>query len=214
MALNERHSWLEKSGDIDWSIEGLCLNSILMKQPAIFLDRDGVIIENCDNYVRSWADVEIFPQALEALAAVHDSPYRIILVTNQSAIGRGHITHEIAAAINNRLLALLGDAGCRVDAVYMCPHGPDDGCDCRKPLPGLLLRAAAELDIDLGRSVMIGDALSDIQAGQAAGVRQAILLRTGRGRDQEQLPAAAGLPPFIVFDTLADALHSLIKSMP
>lgn len=184
-----------------------------MKQPAIFLDRDGVIIENCSSYVRSWADVEIFPQAIDALVALRDSPYRIVLVTNQSAVGRGLITRETAESINDRLLAVIRAAGGRVDAVFMCPHGPDDGCDCRKPLPGLLLRAAAELDIDLDRSLMIGDALTDIQAGQAAGVRSA-LLRTGRGRDQERLPAAAGLPPFPVFDTLADALHSLVESLP
>ncbi len=185
-----------------------------MKQPAIFLDRDGVIIENCSNYVRSWADVELFPQAIEALAAIRDSAYQIILVTNQSAVGRGHITVETAAAINDQLLGIIHAAGARVDAVYMCPHGPDDGCDCRKPLPGLLLRAAEELDIDLRQSVMIGDALSDIQAGQAAGVGEAILLRTGRGRDQEQLSAAVDLPPFLIFDTLADALHYLIKLVP
>jgi D-glycero-D-manno-heptose 1,7-bisphosphate phosphatase len=185
-----------------------------MKQPAIFLDRDGVIIENCSNYVRSWADVEVFPQALEALAAVRHSPYRIVLVTNQSAVGRGHISIETAEAINDRLLALIREAGGRVDAVYMCPHGPDDGCDCRKPRPGLLLRAAEELDLDLSRSVMIGDALTDVQAGQSAGVRQAILLRTGRGGDQERLPAAGNLPPFVVYDTLADALDNLSKSLP
>jgi len=184
-----------------------------MKQPAIFLDRDGVIIENCSNYVRSWADVEIFPQAIAALAAIRDCPYRIVLVTNQSAVGRGHITHETAAAINDRLLMVIHDAGARVDGVYMCPHSPDDRCDCRKPRPGLLLQAAVELDIDLERSVMIGDALTDIQAGQAAGTR-AVLLRTGRGRDQERLPAAAGLPPYLTFDTLADALNDLIKPLP
>ena len=185
-----------------------------MKQPAIFLDRDGVIIENCSNYVRSWADVEIFPQAIEALVGLCDTPYRIVLVTNQSAVGRGLITRETAEAINDRLLAVIRADGGRVDAVYMCPHGPNDGCDCRKPRPGLLLRAAAELDIDLSRSVMIGDALSDVQAGQAAGVGQAMLLRTGRGRDQEQLPAAVGLPPFSVFNTLADALDSLNQPLP
>lgn len=182
-----------------------------MKQPAIFLDRDGVIIENCSNYVRSWADVVIFPQAVAALAAVRDCPYRIVLVTNQSAVGRGHISHATAAAINDRLLAHVRAAGGRIDAVYMCPHGPDDGCDCRKPQPGLLLRAAEELDIDLSRSVMIGDALTDVMAGQAAGART-VLLRTGRGGDQERLPAAAELPPFLIFDTLADALPAVIES--
>lgn len=186
----------------------------LMNHPAIFLDRDGVIIENRSAYVRSWADVEIFPQAIDALAALHDSPYRIVLVTNQSAVGRGIITRETAEDINDRLLTVIHEAGGRADAVYMCPHGPDDNCDCRKPLPGLLLRAAADLNIDLSRSLMIGDALSDVQAGQAAGVERSILLRTGRGRDQEQLPAAVDLPPFSVFDSLADALNFLVNPLP
>jgi D-glycero-D-manno-heptose 1,7-bisphosphate phosphatase len=185
-----------------------------MKHPAIFLDRDGVIIENCPDHVRTWADVKLLPGALDALATVGGSPYRIVVVTNQSVIGRGYATHETAAAISDRLLALIRDAGGRVDGVYVCPHAPDDGCDCRKPLPGLLLRAADELDIDLARSVMIGDALTDVRAGQAAGVARAALLRTGRGRQQEQLPAAAGLPPFAVYDTLADALADLIDPLP
>lgn len=182
-----------------------------MKHPGIFLDRDGVIIENRDNYVRSWADVELFPQAVAALAELRDSPYKIVLVTNQSAVGRGHISYETAEAINDRLLDVIHEAGGRVDAVFMCPHSPTDGCDCRKPLPGLLLRAAEALDIDLARSVMIGDALTDIEAGQAAGARAA-LLRTGRGAWQEQSPAAVDLPPFAVFDTLADALRAMTVS--
>lgn len=182
-----------------------------MNHPGIFLDRDGVIIENRDHYVRSWADVEIFPQAVAALVELRDSPYKIVLVTNQSAVGRGHISHATADAINDRLLDVIHKAGGRVDAVYMCPHSPADGCDCRKPLPGLLLRAAEALEIDLSRSVMIGDALTDVAAGQAAGAR-AVLLRTGRGEWQEQLPAAADLPPFAVFDTLADALRTVTVS--
>jgi D-glycero-D-manno-heptose 1,7-bisphosphate phosphatase len=184
-----------------------------MGQPAIFLDRDGVIIENRSDYVRSWDDVEVFPQALEALSALSGSPYRVILVTNQSAVGRGHISAETATAINDRLLTVIRQAGGRVDAVYMCPHDPAAGCACRKPQPGLLLRAAEDLNVDLGRSVMIGDALADVQAGQAAGVRRCVLLRTGRGRDQERLPEAAGLPPFEVYDSLLEVLDSLSEPL-
>lgn len=185
-----------------------------MSRPAIFLDRDGVIIENRDHYVRSWADVELFPQAIEALADIRHSPYCIILVTNQSAVGRGLITRETADAINHELLIIIHEAGGRVDAVYMCPHAPDEGCNCRKPLPGMLLRAANELDLDLGNSVMIGDALTDIQAGQAAGVGQSIMVRTGRGREQEMLQPTTGTASFSVFDTLRDALDSLDMPFP
>ncbi len=185
-----------------------------MSRPAIFLDRDGVIIENRDQYVRSWADVEIFPQAVEALAGIRNSDYCIVLVTNQSAVGRGIITRETADAINHDLVAVIHEAGGRVDAVYMCPHAPDEGCSCRKPLPGLLLRAAEELDLNLGSSVMIGDALTDIQAGQAAGVGRSILVRTGRGRKQEALHPESEPAAFPVFDTLQEALDSLVTPSP
>ncbi len=177
-----------------------------MGRPAIFLDRDGVVIENRADYVRSWADVQIFPQAIEALVAAGASAHAIVLVTNQSAIGRGLISYETARAINERLLAHIRRAGGRVDAVYMCPHAPDERCACRKPRPGMLLRAADDLDLDLRQSVMIGDALTDIQAGRAAMAGRSILVRTGRGRDEEMRMLASGPIDFLVFDTLADAL--------
>lgn len=180
-------------------------------RPALFLDRDGVIIENCDNYVRSWADVEIYPQALQALAAFSEQPYAIVIVTNQSVVGRGYVPLAEIEAINNRLIEVIRRAGGRVDAAFICPHSPDDNCNCRKPKPGLLLQAAEALGLNLGRSVMVGDALSDVAAGRAAGVAQSILLRTGRGRQQERLPGAEEMRPFPVFDTLADALASLTK---
>ena len=185
-----------------------------MKRPAIFLDRDGVLIENCRDYVRSWADVEILPGAIKSLAAACDAPWHIVLVTNQSAVGRGLVSYRQVVTINDRFLSIVRQAGGRIDAAYICPHSPEDGCDCRKPRPGLLLRAAQELDIDLAQSVMIGDALTDIQAGQAAGVRSTVLLRTGRGAEQERLPLAADLPPFLVFDSLASALATLDLPMP
>lgn len=185
-----------------------------MGRPAIFLDRDGVVNENREDYVRSWADVEVFSQALEALIAARSSEFSIVLVTNQSAAGRGYVTRETAEAINNRLLAYIRDAGGRVDAVYMCPHGPEDGCSCRKPLPGLLLQAAEDLDLDLGRSVMIGDALTDIQAGRAAGVGRTIMVRTGRGRRQEELLPAVEKGSFNVFDDLREAFNFLGILLP
>ncbi|MEZ4646269.1 MAG: HAD-IIIA family hydrolase [Chloroflexota bacterium] len=180
------------------------------KHPAIFLDRDGVIIENRANYVRSWDDVEIYPQALQALTAVAHSPYKIIIVTNQSAVGRGIISLETAHTINEQLLQIIRMGNGRVDGVFMCPHAPEAQCHCRKPQPGLLLQAAAQHNIDLSESYMIGDALSDLQAGLAAGVPNVILLRTGRGQKQAQLPAAANFHPITLCDTLGDALSHII----
>lgn len=170
--------------------------------PAFFLDRDGVIIENVAAYVRSWADVTFLPGSLEALAFLARTPYKVVMVTNQSAVGRGILRLEEAEAINDRILQVIHAAGGRIDGVYICPHGPQDACGCRKPLPGLLLRAAQALELDLSESVMVGDALSDLQAGQAAGVLRSFLVRTGRGREQAALPGAAQLATGGIFPDL------------
>lgn len=179
-------------------------------EPAIFLDRDGVIIENRPTYVRTWSDVSIYPQALQALVRVKTSPYKIVIITNQSAVGRGLMSLEAATLINQRLVTAIEKAGGRIDGVFMCPHAPEDECACRKPKPGLLLQAAQALELDLSHSIMIGDALSDLQAAQAAGVTLTVLVRTGRGREQERLPLPHGLKPFLTYNTLAEALADLL----
>jgi D-glycero-D-manno-heptose 1,7-bisphosphate phosphatase len=180
-------------------------------EAALFLDRDGVIIENCANYVRSCDDVAFLPAALAALRKAFASPYKIIIVTNQSAIGRGIITMAQAQIINQNIVSEIKKAGGRVDAVFMCPHTPQDQCDCRKPRPGLLLQAADQHKLDLSRSFMIGDSLADLLAGRAAGVRESILVRTGRGAVQAALPEALLLQPFPVFDSLYEALESILR---
>lgn len=177
--------------------------------PAIFLDRDGVVIENLPDYVRRWDQVEIYPQALQALARLNHSPYRIVLVTNQAGIGKGLIHPEDAGEINRRLCQAVEAAGGRIDGIYVCPHTPEAGCECRKPRPGLVLQAAGELDLDLKRSILIGDAMTDLQAGQAAGVGRVALVRTGRGAAQAAQALAASLP---VFEDLDEALRRLLLS--
>lgn len=172
---------------------------------AIFLDRDGVIIENRENYVRSCDDVVLIPAALAALRNAYDSVFKIILVTNQSVIGRGLITMEQADEINHYVKAQVTNSGGRLDGIFMCPHTPLDNCNCRKPRPGLLLQAAERLNLDLKCSYMIGDALSDIMAGRAAGVWESILVRTGRGTVQASRPEAQHLQPYPIFDTLSEA---------
>ena len=180
--------------------------------PAIFLDRDGVIIENRPDYVRRWEDVRFYPQALQALAGIRTSPYKIVIVTNQSAVGRGLISLETVLLINQRIIETIEAHGGRIDGSFMCPHVPQDDCDCRKPKPGLFHQAAKALTLDLGQSYLIGDALSDILAGQAAGLRQTALVRTGRGVEQENLARPAELKPFLTFDTLSEALSALIQN--
>ncbi len=178
-------------------------------QPAIFLDRDGVIIENCTDYVRSWNDVLLYDHSLPALEKISHSPYKIVIVTNQSAVGRGILPLRTAQDINHKLVKVVKNAGGRIDGVFMCPHAPEDQCACRKPKPGLLFKAAQALAIDLSRSIMIGDATTDLLAGQAAGVMTRILLMSGRGREQYSIASSMHLEPFLVYETLADAVQNL-----
>lgn len=178
--------------------------------PAIFLDRDGVLIENRSDYIRNWSQVRFFPDALEALSKTVIKNHKVVIVTNQSAVGRGLISLETANEINDQLVDFIKSHGGRVDAVYTCPHKPEDDCDCRKPKPGLLLRAADDLSLDLRRSWMIGDAWSDLLAGQAAGVRRVVMVRTGRGAEQLLLPRPIELQAsHFIFNDLAQALDAI-----
>jgi len=179
-------------------------------QPAIFLDRDGVIIENIPTYVRSWKDVKFIPQAIDALVKVRSTPYKIVFITNQSAVGRKIISAQEAWAINDCIVQAIEQAGGRIDGTFMCPHDPLEGCNCRKPKPGLILQAAEDLEINLTNSYLMGDSISDLLAGQAANVGQTVLVRTGRGASQEKLPYPVQLKPFLVYDSLALALSDLI----
>lgn len=180
--------------------------------PAIFLDRDGVIIENREHYVRSWEDVRFLPKVLPALANAYLSGLRFIIVTNQSVVGRAIITYEQADVVNRRVIAEIERYGGRISGSYMCPHAPFHGCNCRKPKPGLLLQAAGELSIDLPGSTMIGDAVTDLQAGQAAGVGQRILVLTGRGAQQALRPEVKSLEPFTTYPGLSEALDALLQA--
>jgi D-glycero-D-manno-heptose 1,7-bisphosphate phosphatase len=157
-----------------------------VNRAAVFLDRDGVLIANVDTYVRTMSDVQILPGVFDALRRLATTSYAIVLVSNQSAVGRGLVAAEDVLAINARVVAQIEDAGGRIDAAFLCLHSPADACDCRKPKPGLLFQAQAELGLNLAASYLVGDAASDIAAARAAGAC-GILVRTGRGAIQETL---------------------------
>jgi len=178
--------------------------------PGIFLDRDGVLIEHRPGYVRTWSDVVFYPQVLAVLAQLKVRDVKIAIITNQSAIGRGLLDEKVAVEINQRIEQEIIKAGGRIDGIFVCPHQPEDGCLCRKPLPGLILQAAQALDIDLTRSIIVGDNLTDLQAGQAAGVPLLALVRTGLGEQQLQAPLPGGLADIYIFKDLAEALQCLV----
>lgn len=177
--------------------------------PAIFLDRDGVVIENRADYVRTWDHVTLLPNAIAALSSFHRAGFKLIVVTNQSAVGRGLMSLSEAEAINERLVKTIKEHGGWVDGILMCPHKPEDNCDCRKPLPGMLLQAAQEFSIDLGTSWMVGDAWTDLLAGQAAGVEGMIMVRTGRGAAQLDLIQPREIGPFVICEDILDAFNHI-----
>ena len=172
-------------------------------RPAIFLDRDGVIIENRDDYVRHWDDVTFIPEATDALLRVAPLDFVIVMVTNQACVGKGIISLDAAQTINRRVIEHVRSLGGRIDAAYLCPHRPDERCQCRKPKPGMLLQAARDHGLSLANSIMIGDAITDMEAARAAGV-SATMVRTGRG--ERELAAFNYTTWFSVADDLGAAL--------
>ena len=166
---------------------------------ACFLDRDGCLIEE-RNYLSDPAQVCLCPGVPEALRLLEENGYLRIVVSNQSGIARGYFTMEQLRAVERRIDELLAEHGVRVDAWYYCPHHKKGvvpeyavDCDCRKPLPGMLLRAAEDFSLDRKQCIMIGDRISDLRAGLSAGCRAAALVRTGYGRmeDLSLCPGAA-----------------------
>jgi D-glycero-D-manno-heptose 1,7-bisphosphate phosphatase len=155
-------------------------------RPAIFLDRDGTVIREV-GYLRRPEQVELLPGVGDAICCANRRNIPVILVTNQSAVARGWLTEEVLADIHHQLAVQLARYGARLDGIYYCPHHPEGSrpeyrlaCRCRKPEPGLLLRAAADFRLALERSVMIGDKLDDVEAGRRAGTKT-ILVETGYG---------------------------------
>jgi D-glycero-D-manno-heptose 1,7-bisphosphate phosphatase len=148
---------------------------------AVFLDRDGTIMEDA-NYVGRVDRVVVIPVAPAGLKRLREAGYRLFVVTNQSGVGRGYFSCEAVDEIHAHLNEQFGRAGVTFDRYYVCPHHPEDNCDCRKPKPKFLKDAAREFDLDLRRCFMIGDRPSDILAGINAGTRTVLVL-TGVGRD-------------------------------
>jgi D-glycero-D-manno-heptose 1,7-bisphosphate phosphatase len=145
---------------------------------AVLLDRDGVINRELGRAVRSWEEFEFLPGALAALRQLALLPVPILVISNQSAIGRGWMSLEAVEGIHCRMLSAIQAAGGRIDEVAICPHAPETGCPCRKPRPGLLLETARKHGFDVSRAVLVGDAHRDVQAAQAAGAMP-ILVRSG-----------------------------------
>ena len=182
-----------------------------MNKKFIILDRDGVINEDSDEYIKSPEEFIPIKGSLAAIAKLNQAGYVVVVATNQSGIARGYYNEATLQLMHEKLRRLVAAEGGSIDKIYFCPHGPDDNCDCRKPKPGMLRQILTEYNMDPANVVAIGDSLRDLQAAQAVGVKS-ILVRTGKGKKTEsQLPSEASLINTPIFNNLADAVNELLR---
>lgn len=177
-----------------------------MAEPfAVILDRDGVINENRPEHVRAWRDFEFIPGAVEAMSGLQRSGAEIYVMTNQSVVGRGLISPHELDQIHDKMLGILHGAGIEVRDIVACIHDPLDSCSCRKPAPGMLYTLAERNGLILEQAFVVGDWISDIEAGSAVGAAT-VLVRTGRGREAERIIGRGDSPlPDRICNDLIDA---------
>jgi histidinol-phosphate phosphatase family protein len=176
------------------------------KSPAVFIDRDGTIIYE-RNYLRKIKDIKLFAFAVESMKLLKEHGYKLVIITNQSGIGRGYFSEARLKKIHLRLLEMLGRKGVKIDAVYYCPHLPDDGCECRKPKLALVRLAQRKLRLDLKRSCSIGDHMGDYLLGKNMGGKGLFVL-TGHGREVLKMidsPKTKVKPDFVAKNILVAA---------
>ncbi len=188
-----------------------------MKRPAVFLDRDGTINEQM-GYVNHISRFVLLPGVAQAIRRLNEHDIPAVVVTNQSGLARGYFPASLLDEVHAELVRLLAAEGARLDGIYVCPHHPEakveqyrQACRCRKPQTGLLEQAAAELDLDLARSFMVGDRWSDLECGVRAGAAPVLVL-TGYGRGElEFIGPHKKIQPALVAANLLDAVEQIIR---
>jgi histidinol-phosphate phosphatase family protein len=178
---------------------------------AVFLDRDGVINEDRDDYVKSWNEFIWIKGAKQAIKELNQAHYLVIVVTNQSSVGRGIISSSVVESIHENIQRELKEIGGWIDAFYYCPALPEEMSPFRKPQPGMFLQAQKEYHIDLEKSYVIGDSLSDIEAGLNAGCKT-ILVLTGKGKIQRAIMSSNTVGPHIITQDLCEAVNFILNS--
>jgi D-glycero-D-manno-heptose 1,7-bisphosphate phosphatase len=173
----------------------------------VILDRDGVINQDSDQFIKTPDEWKPIPGSLEAIARLNHAGFRVIVASNQSGIGRGLFDMGALNAINDKMYRALAQAGGRIDALFYCPHAADANCGCRKPKPGLFTDIAQRFNVDLAGVPSVGDSLRDLQAAAAVGA-QPVMVLTGKGSKTQ---AAGGLPDnTLVFADLAEAVRHIV----
>ena len=175
-------------------------------ESAVFLDRDGTIARDVP-YCRRVEDFDVLPTVPESIRLLNDQGFKVAVITNQSGIARGYFTEEMLSLIHKKMRNELAKCGARVDAIYVCPHHPDEKCGCRKPKPTLLLQAAKDMGIALPLSYMVGDDARDVEAGRAAGCKT-VLVTTGPNQGDI---VAQGKRADYVAHTLREAAEWIVK---
>lgn len=175
----------------------------------IVLDRDGVINKDSASYIKSPKEWQAVPGSLAAIAKLTSLGYKIVIATNQSGIARGYFTIDTLNAIHKKMLAKINAAGGHIEHIFICPHGPNDNCGCRKPKPGLLLQAASQLHISPSEMLVIGDSIRDITAAQSFGAN-AIFIQTANKSADLLAAQAAGVQ---ICTDLAEAADIICKKM-
>jgi D-glycero-D-manno-heptose 1,7-bisphosphate phosphatase len=185
--------------------------SIKIMDKTIFLDRDGVINIDSPQYIKKESEFEFIPGSPEAIALLTKHGYNVIVITNQSMIGRNMISRKVLDAIFKKMQNGVQKTGGRIKGVFFCPHTPEDNCTCRKPEPGLIFKACKKYSLDLEHSCMVGDSVKDIECALNAGCKKTILVQTGNGiKAQQQLLQKQIIPDYIASD-LYDAAQWLIS---
>lgn len=179
-----------------------------MTERYVILDRDGTINVDSDAFIKSPEEWLPLAGSLEAIALLNHHDYKIVVISNQSGIARGLFDLAMLESIHTKMLQLVSQAGGHIEAIYFCPHGPDDTCDCRKPKDGLFRRFAGATNADLSRAYAIGDSLRDIQAAESAGAKP-ILVRTGKGEKTAIDNPQLNVP---IFDNLYDAATHIVST--
>ncbi|MEX1298170.1 MAG: D-glycero-beta-D-manno-heptose 1,7-bisphosphate 7-phosphatase [Desulfotignum sp.] len=182
-----------------------------MTATVVFLDRDGVINQDSPEYVTDPSKFHFIPGSRRAVARLNRFGFDIIVITNQSIIGRNMATAQTLDRIFEKMHQGIVAAGGRILDVFFCPHTPDDGCDCRKPRPGLIFQAQARYDIDLAGSVFVGDSVKDMAAARNAGCGRTVLVATGNGKQAFQELSARGTPPDHFAENLMAAAHWITR---
>jgi histidinol-phosphate phosphatase family protein len=174
-----------------------------MTERAVFLDRDGTINKEI-NYLSKKEQVEILPKVPEAIRMLNESGFLVIIITNQSGVARNYFSMETLSEINSHILNELGKQNARIDDIFICPHHPDDGCECRKPGTGLLKDVASKYEIDFGSSYMVGDKFTDLKTGKNAGCKTVLVL-TGYGKEEMEVKGDWEFTPDLIAGDLYEA---------